>query len=171
MNLRIMFSIFLTATALGCQQSNDSASIANRFVDAYYLEFDFDKALTFATATARIRIEGEQELAKKARSQGALNPAKVKVYYSEPEHRKMNEEMAHHTYNLETSVGTTRISNQVLVMTAKRDGVWKVISFRELGRNRPGENTERVPSQKPRDALENKSAVTASTATATESSK
>lgn len=171
MNLRIFLSIFLAISAFACKEGKDSASIANQFVDAYYLEFNFDKALTFATASARIRIEKEQELAKKARSQGALNPAKVKVYYSEPEHRKMNEEMAHHTYSLETSVGTTRLTNRVLVMTAKREGAWKVIAFRELGRPGIGENTDVRPSQKPRDTLEDKVAATATTSTATEPSK
>ena|GEM_PF-5989179 len=171
MNLRLILGIFCAVSTVACKETNESASVANNFVDAYYLEFNFNKALLFAAASARMRIENEQELAKKARSEGALNPGKVKVYYSEPEHRMMNDRMAHYTYSLETSVGTTRLTNRVLVMTANRDGKWKVIAFRELGRPGSGENTGAAPGQRFRDALGDSAAGTTTVSTATESSK
>ena len=56
-------------------------------------------------------------------------------------------------------------------MTAKRDGGWKVIAFRELDRPGSGENTGSAPGKRSRDALEDSAAGTATVSTATESSK
>ena len=152
-----------------CPKADDANGIADQFVDAYYLEFSLEKAVKFTEGAATRRIEREQELASKVRAQGGLRSAKAKVYYSDPEHRSVREDLSHHTYTLETAIGTELMKNRVLIMTAKKDGKWKVIAFREMDRPRIKGNPEGVTSKKPVEGVEiTKSASTATTSSTSE---
>jgi len=154
MNLRRIFALSALLGLSACPKGNDANSIADQFVDAYYLEFNFDAALVFTSGMAKRRIENERQLASKVRATGALSGLKAKVYYDTPEHRSVREDLSHHTYTLETAVGTTLLSNRVLVMTTKKDGKWEVIAFREMDRPRPRENPEAATGNKPGDGVD-----------------
>ena len=154
---------------MACPKGNDANSIADKFVDAYYIEFNFDEALTFTSGMAKRRIENERQLASKIRSTGALRNLKAKVYYDTPEHRSVREDLSHHTYTLDTAVGTSLMSNRVLVMTARKDGKWEVIAFRELDRPRVRENPEAATGNKLPDGVQvGRGAATTTTSTVNE---
>jgi hypothetical protein len=157
MNLR-RISALLPLLCLGaCQKGTDANSISNRFVDAYYLQFNFEQALGFTAGAATRRIEAEQKLVGAARANGALSRARAKVYYESPEHRTVREDLSHHTYVLESHVGASRLTTRVLVMTARREEHWKVISFRELGRPSSKGNPQGIAGEKDPDDVQIKS--------------
>ena len=136
-------ALIALAVVAGCPSENTSDKTADGFVDAYYVEFDFDQALTFTTGAATRRIEAEQELAREGRERGTIEAAKARVYYDQPEHRQVGDDAAHHTYNLEVHQGSVVFRREVFVMTALRKGRWQVISFREERGPAAGSGTPR----------------------------
>lgn len=116
---------------VGCRSEADPAVVADRFVDAYYIEFDFPRAKTYAVGGALERLERELALVDAARQRTEITRAKARVYYEEPERRLVGEDMFHATYPLEIREGHQVLSRQAVVMVGKKDGVWKVVQFRE----------------------------------------
>jgi hypothetical protein len=114
-----------------CKSEQDPAVVADRFVDAYYLEFDIAKARTFAAGAAIERLQQEEDLAKAAREKMQIAASKARVYYEAPERRPIGDDMFHATYPLEIREGTSLIARKAIIMVAKRDGAWRVIQFRE----------------------------------------
>jgi hypothetical protein len=164
--------LFLISAVIGtcsCEDKTDPNGIADRFVDAYYVEYNLVEALKLATTSAKSRIEKEQKLVANARKSGALSAARAKVYYDAPVHSAVKMDRAHHTYVLEIHASSGPITNRVLIMTAKRDGQWKVFAFRELDRGSAQENRGSSPGKKSIEAVEVKSP-TSTTSTSGEQS-
>src|SRR5919206_1789308 len=66
-----------------CGGMKDAASVADKFVDRYYVESDQDGALPLTTGVASLRLKDELKLTREARLGNAgmqLRP--VRVYYS-----------------------------------------------------------------------------------------
>lgn len=116
--------------------------VADRFVDAYYVEFDFARAKTYAAGGAIERLDRELALVSAARERVQIGAAKARVYYEPPERRQVGDDMFHATYPLEIRDGTALIKRTAVVMVAKREEGWKVIQFREQheGLQRPDES-------------------------------
>ena len=168
MNLSRLCLISVCLWMSGCQEKTDANAIADRFVDAYYIEFNLEKALDFTTAMAQGRIEAEQKLVAESRKHGALSSARAKVYYDEPKHQLMSDERAAHDYVLENHSASPPIKTRVLIMTVKKDDQWKVISFREVdGRMRSNENPRLGSGMKAPEGVEVKSG-TSTTSTSSE---
>lgn len=128
----------------GCPDANQPDTVAGRFVDAYYIEFDLDRAKTLAHGAALRRIEDEAALVDVARKQTAIQEAKARVYYEAPERRDVADDMVHFRYVLDIRRGGSQIEQPSIVMVARREGRWKVIQFREEGAPpRPGLGVER----------------------------
>lgn len=114
----------------GCP-SNSPGSVARRFVDAYYVEFDLSKAQGLASGEARARVDQEAGLAAAARGSGAGAPGLSRVYYGDPVEHQVNDELVHFTFDLEIDSGGERIQRRAVVMLARRRDDWRVIKFRE----------------------------------------
>lgn len=127
---RGLASLVLLA-AFACRSEDDPAVVADRFVDAYYVEFDFGRAKTYVAGGAAERLERERTLVDAARQRTPIAQAKARVYYEAPERHRVSDEMFHATYPLEIREGHQVLTRQAVVMVAKKDGVWKVIQFRE----------------------------------------
>jgi hypothetical protein len=124
--------LFALLSLTGCKGTNDSDHVAGAFVDAYYVEFDHARAKALAAGGALRRIEEEEKLVREARAQMQVEDRKARVYYSDPAKRQVSDELAHYTYQLDVRQANGAQSAQtVVVMLARRDGVWKVIEFRE----------------------------------------
>ncbi|MBK6685527.1 MAG: hypothetical protein IPG45_13745 [Deltaproteobacteria bacterium] len=121
----------LPLVLLGCRSEADPAVVADHFVDAYYIEFDFVRAKTYAVGGALERLERELALVDAARQRTEIAQAKARVYYEQPERRQVGDDMFHATYPLEIREGHQVLSRQAVVMVAKKDGAWKVVQFRE----------------------------------------
>lgn len=115
----------------GCRNEADPAVVADHFVDAYYIEFDFLRAKTYAAGGALERLDRELALVDAARQRTEIARAKARVYYEAPERRQVGDDMFHATYPLEIREGHQVLARQAVVMVAKKDGAWKVIQFRE----------------------------------------
>lgn len=121
----------------GCKPSDDPDAVADGFVDAYYIEFDHARALTFAHGGALRRIEDEAKLVDHARSKTAIQEAKIRVYYSAPEKRVVGDDMVNYRYVLDIRRGAEKLEKPTVIMVARRDGRWRVIQFREDGAPEP----------------------------------
>jgi hypothetical protein len=124
----------------GCDPAKNADKLANRFVDAYFLETDFEAAKKLSEGAARERIEHDQKAADSARGSEGLNGARSPVYYERAERRDISDQLVHFTYALEVH-GELPFSRSILVMVARRGEGWSVIGFRELG-DRVGESGE-----------------------------
>ena len=132
-SLRFSFLLgFSVGLLVGCQTKSDAQVLADDFVDAYYVEFDFDRAEQFTDGAATRRLERERELVREARATQQVEPRKSRVYYARPEVRAVTDELAHFTYALDVRQGDFRFSQSVVVMAAKKSGAWRVIEFREV---------------------------------------
>src|SRR3954462_12698684 len=73
----------LSLALLACGGPKDPGSVANRFVDRYYVESDQDGALPLTTGVASMRLRDELKLTREGRQGNAgmqLRP--VRVYYT-----------------------------------------------------------------------------------------
>lgn len=117
----------------GCSSKGDPDAVANAFVDAYYIEFDLDRAKALAVGGALRRLEAEEKLVAEARKQVQVESRKARVYYDAPTKRQVEAGMVHYTYNLDIRQSGGQVQRKAIVMVAKRDGAWKVVRFREDG--------------------------------------
>ena len=139
--------LFLLGAVLllgACKGQNTADSVAERFVDAYYIEFNHAKAMKLTIGPAKRRLEREIELVKTARKELRVEPNKARVYYSSPERRALDKTRVHYKFNLDIRKGVSAFGRPVSVMVAIRDGQWKVLGFRELDAVAPGQRGNEV---------------------------
>jgi len=117
--------------ASGCDQSNNPDKVASSFVDAYYVEFDLERAKGLAQGGAVGRLDRELELVLETRKKVQVQAAKARVYYTDPEIHRVGEDMVHYTYHLDIRKGPTKLKRTAIVMLARRKGRWVVLQFRE----------------------------------------
>jgi hypothetical protein len=117
----------------GCPASNNPDKLAERFVDAYYIEYDLDRALTMADGSAKARLIDEKGLVDAARQKVELAQSKTHVYYSAPERRELDPDLVYYTFGLEVRQGSSDMRRTAMVMLGQRGGAWRVIGFREPG--------------------------------------
>ena len=75
-------SLAVPLVLLACGGMNDAGSVADKFVDRYYVESDQDGALPLTTGIASMRLKDELKLTRESRQGNAgmlLRP--VRVYY------------------------------------------------------------------------------------------
>lgn len=126
--------VMFFALAASCRDDpNDPDRRAKAFVDAYYIEYDFARALTYAEGAAAVRLKEEKDLVDDARSKVALAQSRSRTYYSNPEKHQVNDELVHYTFELEIRQGSNDMRRTAIVMLAKKSDAWKVIGFREVG--------------------------------------
>lgn len=133
MKFRSYLQAIVVVLAPACSGGADPDSIARRFVDAYYVEYDYGRALEVADGAARFRLEGERALADAVRARVAIADSSSRTYYEDPVRRDVSAELVHFTFELEIRDGPNTLRRTAVVMLGKRQGVFKVINFREAG--------------------------------------
>lgn len=111
----------------------DAGSVADKFVDKYYVEADQDSALPLTTGVATLRLEDELQLTKEARQGNAgmqLRP--VRVYYT----RKGlvgtgGSREADYELDIRPQGGGELQRGAHLTLAQQPDGTWRVASFSE----------------------------------------
>jgi hypothetical protein len=132
--------VFIQAES--CKGSNDPDSLARGFIDAYYVEYDFERALTLTEGAATERLKEEKKLVDDARSKVPIEQSRSRTYYAEPEKHQVKDDLIHYTFKLEIRQGSSTLERTAVILARKQQDVWKVIGFREEsegGQTRDGE--------------------------------
>src|SRR3954471_24508471 len=75
-------AVALALALQACGGMKDAGSVADKFVDRYYVESDQDGALPLTTGIADLRLKDELNLTREARQGNAGMPLRqVRVYY------------------------------------------------------------------------------------------
>lgn len=120
-----------TLLLAGCFDHSDPDDVADAFVDAYYLRYDFAAAARWARGPAEARLDKERTLVDVARRSTPLAAAKAPVYYSKPSVREVKEGLYLYTYRLEIHQAGRVTERNALISLARRPEGLFVINFRE----------------------------------------
>jgi len=126
-------SLALALLLAACGGMKDAGSVADKFVDRYYVESDQDSALPLTTGIAAMRLQDELKLTREARQGNAgmqLRP--VRVYYK----RKslsggQGEREADYELDIRPQGGGDLQRGAHLVLSRQQDGTWRVSQFSE----------------------------------------
>ena len=127
-----LVSVLLISVAfVGCSRDNTPEGVANRFMQAYYVQIDQGQALEFAGALARERLQQELRAVAPLRRDGTFPAARPDVKYTldrtQPEGRQV-------LLYYDLTIAPTHVApmlKKVLVITEQLDEQWKVINFTE----------------------------------------
>ncbi|HSF30029.1 MAG TPA: hypothetical protein VLK82_06085 [Candidatus Tectomicrobia bacterium] len=129
---RGIIGAFLIAIALlGCSPSNSAQAVADRFVQAYYVQIDQAQALEYTTGLAHERLRQELQRVAPLRRGSSLEQARPKVSYTlvrtQPEGHQVLL-----IYDLTiTPPQVQPILKRILIITEPLAEQWKVINFAE----------------------------------------
>ena len=116
-----------------CGGMKDAASVADKFVDRYYVESDQDGALPLTTGIAALRLKDELNLTREARQGNAGMPLRqVRVYYK----RKAltgddAERVADYELDIRPQGGGSLQRGAQVTLSRQQDGTWRVSRFSE----------------------------------------
>src|SRR5438105_13312216 len=116
-----------------CGGMKDAASVADKFVDRYYVESDQDGALPLTTGVAALRLREEMKLVAEARrGQSGMPLRQVRVYYTR---RALSGEGAARAADYELDIrpqgGGELQRGAHLDLERLQDGTWRVSRFSE----------------------------------------
>src|SRR4029077_3167808 len=75
--------IVVALVLVGCGGMKDPGSVADKFVDRYYVESDQDRALPLTSGVASLQLREELKLTAEARQGNpGMQVRQVRVYYS-----------------------------------------------------------------------------------------
>jgi hypothetical protein len=111
----------------------DAGSVADKFVDRYYVESDQQSALPLTTGVATLRLEDELKLTKEARQGNpGMQLRPVRVYYSR---KSLTGEGAAREADYELDIrpqgGGELQRGAHLTLSRQEDGTWRVSGFSE----------------------------------------
>ena len=116
---------------LGCSPGNSAQGVADRFVQAYYVQIDQAQALELTSGLARERLRQELQQVAPLRRGSSLEQARPKVSYTlartQPEGRQVLL-----VYDLTITPPQVKpIPKKILIITEPVGEEWKVINFAE----------------------------------------
>src|SRR5437870_10209974 len=123
----------LALALAACGGMKDAASVADKFVDRYYVESDQDSALPLTTGVATLRLEEELKLTAEARrGQSGMPLRQVRVYYSR--HDLVGDgaqKSADYELDIRPQGGGELQRGAHLELALQPDGTWRVSSYSE----------------------------------------
>ena len=116
-----------------CGGMKDPASVADRFVDRYYVESDQQSALRFTAGVATLQLEDELRLSAEGRRPGNPFPSRqVRVYYTRSSLGGANaERTADYKLDIRPQGGGDLQREAHLTLARQTDGTWRVVRFHE----------------------------------------
>ncbi len=124
--------VFCAAALLAlaaCSAAEDPESIAQSFVERYYVHPDLPRAKALAHGLARRKIEEEERLLEAVtRPGGAANRG---VSYSLHSTRKMWEGKIFFVYDITISVDSREMKKRAFIATGRVKEGWRVTNFQE----------------------------------------
>jgi hypothetical protein len=111
----------------------DPGSVADKFVDRYYVESDQQGAMKFAAGVATLRLQDELRLTAAARAPGVPYPSRqVRVYYTREGLAGAGaERTADYKLDIRPQGGGTLQREAHLTLQRQQDGTWRVVRFNE----------------------------------------
>ena len=111
----------------------DAGSVADRFVDKYYVESDQDRALPLTTGVAAMRLRDELKLTDEARrGQSGIPLRQVRVYYSRKALQGDGDgRTADYELDIRPQGGGELQRHAHLRLSREPDGTWRVADFSE----------------------------------------
>ncbi len=121
------------AVLAACGGMKDPGSVADKFVDRYYVESDQQGALPFTTGVATLRLRDELRLSAEARRPGNPLPSRqVRVYYRRSSLGGNGpERTADYTLDIRPQGGGDLQREAHLTLARQADGTWRVARFHE----------------------------------------
>jgi transposase len=127
-----VFCILCIALAiLGCSASDSAQRVADRFVQAYYVEIDQAQALEFTAGLARERLQQELQRVASLRRGRSLEQARPQVSYTRVRTQADGQQTLL-VYDLTITPPQVKpILKKILIIMEQLGEQWKVINFTE----------------------------------------
>jgi hypothetical protein len=121
------------ALLIACGGMKDPGSVADKFVDRYYVESDQQGAMPFAAGVAALRLQDELRLTAEARAPGVPYPSRqVRVYYTRSALTgNAAERTADYKLDIRPQGGGSLQREAHLTLQRQQDGTWRVVRFHE----------------------------------------
>lgn len=117
---------------VACSRSDSPESIAQDFVERYYVQPNLEKAKALAHGLARHKIEKEQQLVQSVSQ--AVIPGGRAVSYSLYATRGMGEDRIFFVYDLAISVDRQTMKKRAFISTSRVKEGWRVTNYQEEDR-------------------------------------
>ena len=123
----------LALALAACGGMKDAGSVADRFVDKYYVESDQDSALPLTTGVASLRLKDELKLTREARQGNpGMQLRPVRVYYRRTALSSgEGEREAEYELDIRPQGGGELQRGAHLFLERQQDGTWRVSRFSE----------------------------------------
>jgi hypothetical protein len=132
----IVGTCLIAAVLGGCSRSDTPEAIAERFVQAYYVQIDQAAAVEFTAALARHRLQEELQTVAQIRRGSAVAQARPKIEYHLTR-TQVDGRQRLFVYDLTiTPLLVPPIAKKVLIITEQFGEGWKVINFTEADSSR-----------------------------------
>lgn len=117
----------------GCGGMKDAGSVADKFVDRYYVESDQDSAMPLTTGVASLRLQDELKLTREARQGNpGMQLRPVRVYYRRTSLTGGEAEReAEYDLDIRPQGGGELRRGAHLNLARQQDGTWRVSNFSE----------------------------------------
>jgi len=112
-----------------CSPGEGPESVAQSFVERYYVQPDLPQAKALAHGLARQKIEEQEELLRAVPGQDGA--AGRKVSYSLYTTRKMGEDRIFFVYDMAISVDSRVMKRRAFISTTRVKEGWRVTNFQE----------------------------------------
>jgi hypothetical protein len=121
------------ALVAACGGMKDPGSVADKFVDRYYVESDQQGALPFTAGVATLQLQDELRLSAEGRRPGSPYPSRqVRVYYTRSALGGANaERTVDYKLDIRPQGGGDLQREAHLTLARQTDGTWRVVRFHE----------------------------------------
>lgn len=129
--MRRILSLFLIIffAVVACSPAEGPESVAQSFVEQYYVHPDLPKAKAMTYGLARHKIEEEQRLVRSV--EGGGERADRDVTYNLHQTQKMGKDKIFFVYDITISVDRLVMKKRATVATARVKEGWRVTNFEE----------------------------------------
>jgi transposase len=135
MSGRVLGALCVAIAILGCSRSDSAQGVADRFVQAYYVQIDQAQALEFTIGLARERLQQELQRVASLRRGSSLEQARPKVSYTLARTQAEGQQVLV-VYDLTITPPQVKpILKKILIITELFGEQWKVINFAETDVN------------------------------------
>ncbi|MFQ5802108.1 MAG: hypothetical protein ACE5JQ_04330 [Candidatus Methylomirabilales bacterium] len=122
-------SLAILVALVACSPAEGPESIAQRFVEQYYVHPDLPKVKALTYGLAHHKIEEEQRLIQSVA--GRVGRAEREVTYNLHQTQKMGEDKIFFVYDITISVDPLVMRKRATVATGRVKGGWRVTNFEE----------------------------------------
>jgi hypothetical protein len=134
MDLDRRASFLLPLSLLGCSKTRSPESVSNEFIDRYYIERNYAKALEVVEEGAAQRVRSEKQLVEEAG--GGAYGVQPRVFYKKAG-ESPREDGTELTYDLTIDSSGVQLKKEVRLVVKKLGADFKVTFFHESDVGRP----------------------------------